>query len=82
MAREQFELSETHSRLLTKLMEECELPTKKATLENALTILGWAVKEIKNGRTIASVDEQEKRYRELTMPALEAVRRHHVPMVR
>ncbi len=74
MAREQFELSDTHSKLLTALMQECGLPTKKAAVENALTIFAWAVKERKSGRSIAAVDEARKVYRELTMPALDAVR--------
>jgi hypothetical protein len=75
MAREQFELSPTQSQLLEQLMRECDLPTKKAVVENALVMMGWAVREIKGGRVIAAVDESDKLYRELTMPALEAVRR-------
>ena len=75
MAREQFELSVTQSQLLEQLMKECDLPTKKAVVENALVLLGWAVREIKGGRTIAAVNETDKLYRELTMPALETVRR-------
>jgi len=75
MAREQFELSLTQSNLLELLMVECDLPTKKAVVENALALLGWAVREIKGGRTIAAVQEKDKLYREITMPALDAVRR-------
>lgn len=74
MAREQFELSPTQSKLLEQLMVECGLPTKKAVVENALTILGWAVREVKGGRIIAAVDEGNKLYRELTMPVLDSVR--------
>ena len=74
MAREQFDLSLAQSQLLEQLMAECDLPTKKAVLENALVILGWAVRETKEGRSIAAVHEAKKVYRELTMPALEAVR--------
>lgn len=75
MAREQFELSPSQSKLLEQLMVECDLPTKKAVVENALVILGWAVREVKGGRVIAAVNEADKLYRELTMPALETVRR-------
>ena len=75
MAREQFELSSTQSQLLAELMAECDLPTKKAVLENALVVLGWAVSEVKNGRSIAAVNEAKKIYRELTMPVLQTVRR-------
>ena len=75
MAREQFELSSTQSQLLAELMAECDLPTKKAVLENALVVLGWAVSEVKNGRSIAAVNEAKNIYRELTMPVLQTVRR-------
>ena len=75
MAREQFELSSTQSQLLAELMKECDLPSKKAVLENALVVLGWAVSEVKNGRSIAAVHEGKKVYRELTMPALQTVQR-------
>ena len=75
MAREQFELSSTQSQLLAELMRECDLPSKKAVLENALVVLGWAVSEVKNGRAIAAVHEGKKVYRELTMPVLQTVRR-------
>ena len=74
MAREQFELSSTQSQLLTDLMAECDLPTKKAVLENALVVLGWAVSEVKNGRSIAAVHEAKNIFRELTMPVLQTVR--------
>ncbi len=80
MAREQFELSKSHSELLTKLMEECELPTKKAVLENALVIFGWAVAEVQKGYSVASVNEAKKVYRELTMPALETARHAKAPV--
>jgi hypothetical protein len=71
MAREQFDLSQGSSELLTKLMEQCELPTKKAVLENALAVFGWAVAEIQKGNSVAAINEAKKVYRELTMPAFE-----------
>jgi hypothetical protein len=76
MAREQFELSKSHSDLLTRLMDMCELPTKKAVLENALVMFGWAVSEVQKGQAIASVNDKRKVYRELTMPVLETARHH------
>lgn len=76
MAREQFDLSQSHSDLLSRLMEMCELPTKKAVLENALLVLGWAAREAQQGRSIASLDSGRKIYREFTMPALQAAQHH------
>ena len=74
MAREQFELSASQSEIITHLMDVCDLPTRKAVLENALVILGWASAEVRKGRSIAAVDETRKVYRELMLPALETAR--------
>jgi len=57
------------------------LSTKKALFENAISLVTWAVKEVKKGRVIASVDEGfthtigevAESYRELTMPMLDNV---------
>jgi hypothetical protein len=55
---------------LEELMRLCGISTKKELINNALTLLQWAVRQVRNGRTIASIDEQEGRYRELEMPIL------------
>jgi hypothetical protein len=80
MAREQFELSDTQSALLGQLMQECDLPTKKAVVENALVIFGWAVREVRGGRSIAAISAERKVYRDLLMPALEAVRQKQLQL--
>ena len=73
MSRIQFELSDDKVAELEKLMAESGIKTKKELFNNALTLLEWAIKERKAGKTIASVDEKANRYKELLMPVLSAV---------
>jgi hypothetical protein len=70
MARIQFELTEGQLKELERLMERSGVRTKKDLLNNALTILEWALNEKGAGRIIASVDEEHDRYKELVMPIL------------
>lgn len=73
MVRIQFELPEEKVKELEELMRVAGITTRKDLFNNALTLLEWAVQERKAGRSIASVDEHNKRYKELVMPALMAV---------
>ncbi len=73
LTRIQLELPEDKVKQLEALMEEAGLKTKKDFINNALTLLEWAMREVKAGRVIASVDEREKRYKEILLPALENV---------
>ena len=69
MVRIQLDLPEDQVAELDKLMEETRLSTRKDLFNNALTLFMWAVKAKKAGRTIASVDD-DQRVRELVMPHL------------
>jgi metal-responsive CopG/Arc/MetJ family transcriptional regulator len=71
MTRIQLELPEERLHELEQLMEQTGTNTKKDLLNDALTLFEWAVKERMTGRTIASVDEQQQRYKEVVMPSLE-----------
>jgi hypothetical protein len=71
MTRIQIELPDEKVRALEELMEEAGLRTKKDLISNALTLLVWAVREVKKGRVIASVDERDNRYQQILLPALE-----------
>jgi hypothetical protein len=73
MVRIQFELPEEKVKELEALMREAQISTRKDLFNNALTLFEWALQERKTGRTIASVDEHNKKYKELVMPALAAV---------
>ena len=69
--RLQIELSEEKVRQLEELLRDTGLATKKELVNNALTLLMWAVRETTAGRTIVSLDEDSKRYKEVLLPALE-----------
>jgi metal-responsive CopG/Arc/MetJ family transcriptional regulator len=71
MTRIQLELPEERLHELERLMEQTGTTTKKDLLNDALTLYEWAVQERMAGRTIASVDEQQHRYKEVVMPSLE-----------
>ncbi len=73
MVRIQLDMPDERVRELDALMETTGAATRKELFNNALTLLEWAVKEKKQGRIIASVDEHEKKLKELAMPALENV---------
>lgn len=70
--RLQFEIDEEWLNELEQLRNLGGLRTKKELLNNALTLLRWAVKQRQNGRTIVSVSADGSE-RELEMPYLEAV---------
>lgn len=71
--RIQLELPEENVNELRALMAEADIRTYKELFSNALSLLHWAVKEVKNGRIIASMDEGAMKYKELVIPALQTV---------
>ncbi len=74
--RVQLELSEVKIKEIEHLMKELGIVTRKDYFNNALTIFKWAIAERREGRSIASIDNQTSRYRELLMPALEELGAH------
>lgn len=66
--RIQIELAEDRVKTLERLMRSCDIATKKELMNNALTLLEWAVGEVVKGNIIISLNERENRYRELQMP--------------
>ncbi len=70
--RFQFDVKESRVPEIKALMEDIGADSNRELFNNALTILEWAVGEVKNGNTIASVNEANQIYRELQMPALNA----------
>jgi hypothetical protein len=71
--RIQLELPETQVQELKKLMAEAAMDTYKDLFNQALSAFEWILTEVKSGRSIASVDEQNQTYRVLVMPALQQV---------
>jgi len=45
----------------------------KEFFDNAIAFLNWGVKQLLKGRQIASIDEQNKNYTEMTMPLFERI---------
>ncbi len=69
-SRLQFEISKKRIGELEGLMKVTGIATKKELLNNALTLLEWAINERKEGNIIASLNEEGKAYKELVMPIL------------
>lgn len=69
--RIQFDLTPEQHANLEELTGVTQSPTKKDFFVNAITLLGWAVKERQAGRKIMSVDEGTGAQKELVMPILE-----------
>lgn len=70
VVRVQFDITVDRLRELDNLLKETPVNTRKELINNALSLLEWAVKERKSGRIIASLDENAKSYKELCMPIL------------
>jgi hypothetical protein len=71
--RMNFEFSEQRVGDLKKLLDETGTETMKDLVNNAFTILEWAVDETNAGNEIAAVNESEEVYRVLVMPVLQRV---------
>lgn len=72
--RLQIEVTEEQERQMLDTMARAGISTKKDLINNALTLFVWALDEVSAGNSIASVNEDEKRYRELQMPPLNYAR--------
>jgi hypothetical protein len=72
MTRVQIDLPIERVQVLDQLALEAGGLTRKDLFNNALTLLKWAVKEVKRGRTIASV-AHDKPMTELSMPFLDSL---------
>jgi len=72
-ARFQVEIMREELDEMERLCELGGLSSKKELLNNALTLLKWAVRQKQQGYSIASVDENGDIRRELEMPYLESV---------
>lgn len=73
--RMNFEFPEERIQDLQKLRADTGAESMKDLVNNAFTILEWAVNETKGGNEIAAVNENTKTYRVLVMPLLRNVAR-------
>ena len=74
MTRIQIEMADDKLSHLEQLMEKCGIRTKKEFINNALALLEWAIEEKEKGNILASVDEDQDRYKEVCLPGLSHVR--------
>lgn len=58
---------------LKQLQSETGTENMKDLVNNAFSLLEWAVKETKDGNEIAAVNEEEETYRVLVLPLLQRV---------
>jgi hypothetical protein len=70
-----FEFSEQRVGDLKRLLDETDTDTMKDLVNNAFTILEWAVDETKAGNEIAAVNQNQEVYRVLITPILQNVTR-------
>ncbi len=67
----QVELSPGQLETLNELQEAGDLRTKKELLDNAFTLLKWAVRQKQEGHLIVSVNQKTGAVRELEFPYLQ-----------
>ena len=67
--RFQIDLTPEELELFERLSVVCGIRTKRELVTNALSLFRWAVKEVRNGRSICSVTDSGE-HRWLEMPAL------------
>ncbi|MNE29867.1 hypothetical protein D3C76_1169370 [compost metagenome] len=76
--RMQFDLPENRMDELDKLMERCDISTRKELFSYALSMLEWAVSESELGHDIAAIDRDTKQFFSLRMPVLNAAKRNAI----
>lgn len=72
MIRVQLDFPEERIEDLNKMMKTTGLSTRKDLFNHALTLFNWAIIERQKGRLIGCVDEDEQRFKQIMMPAIEA----------
>lgn len=77
--RVQVDLLPSQVATLENLMVVCGLDTRKDLVNNSLTLLEWAVEQVRLGKEVAALNREEKSYEILRMPALIAASRYSPP---
>lgn len=73
--RVQFDLAPTRVQEIDELMAVAGLSSRKDLINNAVTLLQWAVEEVLAGREIVSLDREKESYEVLRMPVLSCAKR-------
>ena len=66
----QFIVSDDKLRQIDRLVEQTRVANRTDLINEALTLLEWAVEQRRQGRVIASLDDREERIREIVLPSL------------
>lgn len=75
--RIQLEFDAARNTEIERLMELCDVRTKKELFSNALTFLNWGIRNVSSGRKVASISKKGRRNCiELEMPILDAAERN------
>lgn len=56
---------------IDKLVTLTGMASRKELLDNALTLIAWAIRESRSGNAIVSMDLSNQTFRELAMPCLD-----------
>ncbi len=68
-----FEFPDERVEELKQLQAETGTESMKDLVNNAFSLLEWAVNETKDGNEIAAVNEDEETYRVLVLPLLQRI---------
>jgi hypothetical protein len=69
--RLQVEMTKERLKSVDTLAELTGMASRKEFLDNALTLMAWAIRERQKGRMIASVSQDQESFTELMMPCFE-----------
>jgi len=73
LMRVQFDIPKDKVKFIDDMADNTSSGTRKEVINSALALLEWAIRERQSGHIIASVDEENKKYKELYMPILSNV---------
>lgn len=68
--RVQIDLANREVERMNWIMAVCEMESRKDLFNNSITLLEWAVNEIREGRKIGSFDDDKQERYTLSMPIL------------
>jgi len=72
--RVELELDNQGAELIEELKMLTGIKTHKEFFNNTITLFEWAVLQEIKGRSVCSVDEENKNYKQLVMPSLQRAR--------
>ena len=76
VVRWQLDVPGIRARELDEFANTYGFATRKDLVNTALSLLQWAVDEVKTGRIVASVDEKNMRYKQIDLPAFKLAASH------